>query len=137
MLLTFNAATRRLNVSVDLFDDSRYERKEDFNGILSSDSPRVTISPDNALATIVDDDCMQVIEFYTYFCMKWPHYLHSYLVPHHHLHTDITIGFIGVPYQSLEDMGPMTFTVGVIGDTVPATDVVVSFSTVDGSVSGR
>ena len=31
----------------------------------------------------------------------------------------------------------MIFTVGVIGDTELATDVVVSFSTVDGSVSGR
>ena len=60
MLLTFNAAARRLNVSVDLFDDSRYEREEDFNGILSSDSQRVTISPDNALATIMDDDSMQI-----------------------------------------------------------------------------
>ena len=60
MLLTFNAAARRLNVSVDLFDDSTYEREEDFSGILSTDSPRVTISPDNALATIVDDDSMQI-----------------------------------------------------------------------------
>ena len=60
VLLTFNAGTRRLNVSVDLFGDSRYEREEDFNGTLSSDSPRVTISPDNALATIVDDDSMQI-----------------------------------------------------------------------------
>ena len=68
--------------------------------------------------------------------MKW-HYLHSYLVTHHLLHTDLTIGFIGAPYRASEDMGPMRFTVGVIGDTVPATDVVVSFSTVDGFISGR
>ena len=37
----------------------------------------------------------------------------------------------------MENMGPMVFTVGVVGDTVLATDVVVSFSTVDGSTSGR
>ena len=37
----------------------------------------------------------------------------------------------------MENMGPMIFTVGVIGDTVLPTDVVVSFSTVDGSTPGR
>ena len=37
----------------------------------------------------------------------------------------------------MENMGPMVFTVGVVGDTVLDTDVVVSFSTMDGSVSGR
>ena len=58
VLLTFNAGTRRLNVSVDLMNDLMYEGEEDFNGILSSDSPRVTVSPDNALATILDDDSM-------------------------------------------------------------------------------
>ena len=59
VLLIFNAATRRLNVSVDLIDDNKYEREEDFNGILNSDSPRVTVSPDRALAIIEDDDSMQ------------------------------------------------------------------------------
>ena len=59
VLLIFNAATRRLNVSVKLIDDNTYEREEDINGILNSDSPRVTVSPDNALAIIEDDDSMQ------------------------------------------------------------------------------
>ena len=59
VLLTFNAATRRLNVSVDLRDDNIYENEEDFNGVLTTSSPRVTISPDNALATIEDDEGMQ------------------------------------------------------------------------------
>ena len=36
----------------------------------------------------------------------------------------------------MENMGPMIFTVGVIGDTVFDRDVVVSFSTVDGSIPG-
>ena len=56
VLLTFNAATRKLNVSVDLITDNIYEREEDFNGVLTTSSPRVTISPGNALATIVDDE---------------------------------------------------------------------------------
>ena len=50
---------------------------------------------------------------------------------------DLTIGFIGAPYQSMENMGPMIFTVGVIGDTTLAADVVLSFSTVDGFTPGR
>ena len=37
----------------------------------------------------------------------------------------------------MENEGPMTFTVGVIGDTQLDTDVVVSFSTMDGSTAGR
>ena len=37
----------------------------------------------------------------------------------------------------MENMGPMIFTVGVIGDTDLDTDVVVSFSTVDGFNSGE
>ena len=49
---------------------------------------------------------------------------------------EVTIGFIGAPYQAMENMGPMTFTVGVIGGTELATDVVVSFSTMNGSTSG-
>ena len=36
----------------------------------------------------------------------------------------------------MENMGPMLFTVGVIGGTTLTTDVVVSFSTMDGSTSG-
>ena len=49
---------------------------------------------------------------------------------------ELTIGFIGAPYQALENTGPMIFTVGVIGDTVFDRDVVVSFSTMDGSTPG-
>ena len=58
MLLTFNAGTTRLNVSVELIDDNTYEREENINGILNlvSTSPRVSIGPDNALATIEDDE---------------------------------------------------------------------------------
>ena len=50
---------------------------------------------------------------------------------------EVTAGFIGAPYRAMENMGPMVFTVGVIGVTELATDVVVSFSTVDGSISGK
>ena len=54
----------------------------------------------------------------------------------YHIIKDLTIGFIGAPYQAMENEGPMLFTVGVIGDTQLATDVVVSFSSIDGSISG-
>ena len=50
---------------------------------------------------------------------------------------EVTVGFIGAPYRARENMGPMIFTVGVIGDTVLNTDVEVSFSTEDGSTPGR
>ena len=52
---------------------------------------------------------------------------------------DLTIGFIGAPYRATENMGPMIFTVAVnvIGNAMLTTDVVVSFSTVDGTTSGR
>ena len=56
MLLTFNTTTRSFNVSVDLIDDNMYESEEDFNGTLTSSLPRLTISPENALATIEDDE---------------------------------------------------------------------------------
>ena len=61
VLLTFNAVTRSIEVPVGLINDNTYETEEDFNGVLSlvSDSPGVTIAPDNALATIEDDDGMQ------------------------------------------------------------------------------
>ena len=61
MLLTFNAGTTRLNVSVELIDDNTYEREEDFNGILTlvSTSPRVSILPDTAVVTIEDNEGMQ------------------------------------------------------------------------------
>ena len=61
MRLTFNAGTTSLNVSVDLRDDNLYEREEDFNGNLTFVSgERVTVSPDNALATILDDEGKQI-----------------------------------------------------------------------------
>ena len=52
---------------------------------------------------------------------------------------DLTIGFTGAPYRAMENMGPMIFTVAVnvIGNAMLATDVVVSFSTEDGSTSGK
>ena len=58
MLLTFNAATRSIEVPVNLIDDSVYEEEEDFSGTLTlaSSSQRVTIVQGSALATIVDDD---------------------------------------------------------------------------------
>ena len=58
VLLTFNAATKRIEVSVDLIDDSVYEGEEDFSGILTlvSVSQRVAIVERSALATIVDDE---------------------------------------------------------------------------------
>ena len=70
MLLTFNAATRSREVSVILRDDSVYEGEEDFRGILTlvSESPRVTISPDNAVATIEDNEGMKTssTEYHTH-----------------------------------------------------------------------
>ena len=61
VLLTFNAAKRIIHIEVDLIDDSAFETDEDFNGAITlvSNSPRVTISPDNALATIEDDEGVQ------------------------------------------------------------------------------
>ena len=58
MLLTFNAATRNIEIEVDLVDDLVFEGEEDSNGILSlvSTSPSVTINPDNALAIIGDNE---------------------------------------------------------------------------------
>ena len=58
-----------------------------------------------------------------------------------HLFIDYTtagmiIGFVGAPYQVVEDRGPVIFTVTVIGGTALDRDVVVSFSTVDGSTPG-
>ena len=51
---------------------------------------------------------------------------------------ELTISFTGAPYQAMENLGPMIFTVAVnvIGNAVLTTDVVVSFSTVDRSTSG-
>ena len=49
----------RVNVSVNLIDDNLIEGEEDFKGILTLISgENVTISPGNALATIVDDEGM-------------------------------------------------------------------------------
>ena len=60
MLLTFNATTRSAELEVDLIDDSVYETVEDFNGTLTlvSNSERVTFNPENAVATIEDDEGM-------------------------------------------------------------------------------
>ena len=61
VLLMFNAATRSIQIKVGLIDDIAFETDEDFNGILTlvSGSPRVTIDPDNALATIEDNEGVQ------------------------------------------------------------------------------
>ena len=60
VLLTFNADTTSIVVPVNLTDDSVYEGEEDFSGTLNlvSDSPRVTVAPRNAVATILDDEGM-------------------------------------------------------------------------------
>ena len=57
VLLTFNATTRNTEVEVDLIYDSFNETIEAFNGTLTlvPNSQRVTVSPDNALATIEDE----------------------------------------------------------------------------------
>ena len=62
VVLTFNAITRSRKVSVDLTNDSVYEGEEHFSGTLTlvSDSPRVTINPDNAVATIVDNEGIEI-----------------------------------------------------------------------------
>ena len=50
--------TRTIQVPVDLIDDNEFEGDEDFNGLLTlvSSLSRVIIAPDNALATIVEDE---------------------------------------------------------------------------------
>ena len=61
VLLTFNTATRSREVPVNLTDDSVYEGEEDFCGnfTLVSDSLRVTIDPDNTVATIENNEGME------------------------------------------------------------------------------
>ena len=58
VLLTFNGSTRRIDVPVNLIDDSVYEGVEDFIGNLTlvSDSQRVAIVRGSVVATIVDDE---------------------------------------------------------------------------------
>ena len=62
VLVTFNGTTRSIDVSVNLLGNYVPEEEEDFSGILTlvSDSPRVTIDPDIALATIVDNESIQI-----------------------------------------------------------------------------
>ena len=57
----------------------------------------------------------------------------------HYVIAELTIGFTGAPYRVKENMGPMILTVTAdeIGIVVLSTDVVVSFSTVDGSTQSR
>ena len=136
VLLTFNADTTSIVVPVNITDDSVYEGEEDFSGTLTlvSDSPRVTIDPSNAVATILDNEgkrttFIQISLFVKELVVSYCIYILCVIA-------EVTIGFIGAPYQAMENMGPMLFTVGVIGDTELSTDVVASFSTVDGSTSG-
>ena len=70
ILLTFNAATRSIDVSVNLIDDSVYEGNEDFIGNLTliTDSQRVAIFQGSAVATIVDNEgeqktCLIIINY--------------------------------------------------------------------------
>ena len=67
VLLTFNADTTSIEVPVNITDDSVYEGDEDFSGILTlfSTSPRVSIGPATALATIVENDDSTSIHAYT------------------------------------------------------------------------
>ena len=66
MLLTFNAATRSIDVPVNLIDDSVREGEEDFSGnlILVSDLRRVGIVRGTAVATIVDNECTRLNSLY-------------------------------------------------------------------------
>ena len=59
MLLTFGPRNTSTTINVNTLNDDAYERTETFNASLSFDGdpvPTVTLSPDAAVATIVDDD---------------------------------------------------------------------------------
>ena len=74
MLLTFNGTTTSIEVPVNLTDDSVYEGGEDFSGTLTlvSDSPRVTVAPSNAVATILDDEGIRttLVEYKQISCLQ-------------------------------------------------------------------
>ena len=59
MALTFGPSSTRTTISVNIMNDDAYELTETFSATLSFDGapvPRVTLSPDAAIATILDDD---------------------------------------------------------------------------------
>jgi hypothetical protein len=56
---TFNSTTRTVDVSVPLIDDSIFEQTEMFGASLEfpgAPPPRVSLAPDTAQVTILDDD---------------------------------------------------------------------------------
>ena len=59
MLLTFGPGNTDTTINVTIMNDDAYELTETFSASLSFDGdpvPRVTLSPDAAVATILDDD---------------------------------------------------------------------------------
>ena len=59
MLLTFGPASNRIDIPVTIMNNNVYELTEKFNGVLSFPGdpvPRVTLSPNSADVTILDDD---------------------------------------------------------------------------------
>ncbi len=53
-----------------------------------------------------------------------------------HTCTEVTVGFINLPYSAREDEGPMIFTVGVTRGVLDTDDIELSFSTADGLIEG-
>ena len=118
---------RQASAEIIIRTDDVYEGTEIFSLNLSLASPQsgVFVIPNIANLTIIDTTSEQLL------------HLSTLKITVHYVITDLTIGFIGAPYRAIENTGPMIFTVGVIGDTTLGIDVVVSFSTVDGSTPGK
>ena len=59
LLLTFDSVTTNIDVPVNIIGDTIFELTESFNASLSFPGdpvPRVTLDPDSAQTTIIDDD---------------------------------------------------------------------------------
>ena len=59
MLLTFDSVTTTIDVTVTIINDTVFELTESFSVFLSFPGdpvPRVTLAPDSAQTTIIDDD---------------------------------------------------------------------------------
>ena len=59
LLLTFNSITTVIDIPVTINDDNVYELTEMFNATISFPGdplPRVTLSPESALISIIDED---------------------------------------------------------------------------------
>ena len=123
----FNDAIKRASANVTIRTDNIYEGAEGFNLDLFFASPQAGFYVIPNIATVTINDTTS----------EYINCLVSHAVSLHCVIVDLTIGFIGAPYQAREDEGPITFTVGVVGVTELATDVVVSFSTLDGFTPGR